>query len=222
MIIQRRQALAAIGMFALGGCNALQFVTNRQTPRLFQLTPKTTFDESLPVVKGAVVIDPPSAIAGLNTARMALRPDPTLLEYYANALWVDVVPIMVQNLMQESLDATERIDALSPVEASGIRAEFSLRMHIREFQAEYDEGTSKPPLVNVRIEARLLQLPRRDSLETVSFQQFERSKETNVESIVRAYDDALGKVLRHLVEWTITRIARANEGATGDTDGNPD
>ncbi|MEZ5824734.1 MAG: ABC-type transport auxiliary lipoprotein family protein [Geminicoccaceae bacterium] len=209
--MHRRQALASIGILALGGCNALQYVTNREPPKLFQLTPKTTYDETLPVLDSAVIIDPPSATAGLNTARIALRPDPTLLEYYANAIWIDVVPVMVQNLMVESLDATDRIDAFSPVEASGIRSDYALRLHIREFQAEYDEGTSKPPIVNVRLEARLLKLPRRDSLATVSFQHFERASATSVEAVVRAYDDTLGKVLKHMVEWTITRLAELDQ-----------
>ncbi|MCB1970531.1 MAG: membrane integrity-associated transporter subunit PqiC [Geminicoccaceae bacterium] len=216
MMMQRRQALAVFGTAMLGGCNALQYVTNREPPTLFELTPKTTFDESLPRTGSAIVIDAPTATAGLNTARIALRPDATRLEYYANAIWVDVVPVMVQNLLTESLDSTDRVDALSPMEASGIRANYSLRMYIREFQAEYDEGTDKPPMVHVNTEVRLLDMPRRDSLATVSFEQFERSKGTSISEVVLAYDEALGKVLKRLVDWTIKSIITANEAGSTD------
>ena len=216
----RRNALLSIGALllsapAIEGCTAIDFVTNRAPPKLFELSPKTTFGDDLPDIDAAVLIEPPSATAGLNTARIALRPEPTLLEYYANALWIDVVPVMVQTLATESFDATGRIDALSPADAAGVRPDFSLRIHIREFQAQYDEGTSKPPLVNIRLQARLLAMPRRDSLDTVSIQQLMRAEETSVESVVRAYDDALGKALKRLVEWSLKEIEKAENAAKG-------
>ena len=54
----------------------------------------------------------PTATAGLNSARIALRPTPTTLEYYARASWIDVVPVMVQNLLAESFDNAGKIDVL--------------------------------------------------------------------------------------------------------------
>ena len=201
-----------MGSLPLTGCTALQAVARREPPKLFELSPKTTYeDEETAPLDVAMVIDTPSATAGLNTARIALRPEPTLLEYYANALWIDVVPVMVQTLVVESFDANGRLDALSPVDAAGIRPDFSLRLHIREFQAQYDEGTDSPPLINVRFQARLLTMPRRDSLDTVSLQQLVRAEETSIESVVRAYDEALGKVLKRLVSWSNSRIEKAAE-----------
>ena len=108
MTLDRRNTLLFLGLTAgqgLTGCAALNIAT-RQPPRLFALSPKTTFEEGLPRSDAVVMVEAPSATAGLNTARIALKPEPTLLEYYAAALWIDVVPVMVQNLVVESLDAS--------------------------------------------------------------------------------------------------------------------
>ncbi|MCB2053326.1 MAG: membrane integrity-associated transporter subunit PqiC [Geminicoccaceae bacterium] len=217
MTLDRRNTLLFLGLTAgqgLTGCAALNIAT-RQPPRLFALSPKTTFEEGLPRSDAVVMVEAPSATAGLNTARIALKPEPTLLEYYAAALWIDVVPVMVQNLVVESLDASRAVEAVSPAEAVGIRPDYGLRIHIREFQAEYDQGTDKPPLVNVRLQGRLLEMPRRRSIDTVSVQQMLRASGTSVDSVVLAYDESLGKALKRLVEWTARTIDTAPASEQG-------
>ena len=166
MIMSRCLRIVALtGCLAVGGCAAaLQFAT-ADPPRLYDLTPKSTFADDLPMVPGRLSVEVPTATAGLNSARIALRPTPTTLEYYAGASWIDVVPVMVQNLLLESLDNTGRIDVLGR-EVVGVRADLALLTHIREFQAEYD--TAGPPLVRVRLQARLIRLPRRTSLAATS------------------------------------------------------
>ena len=79
----------------------LQFAT-AEPPRLYDLTPKSTFADDLPTVPGRLSVEVPTATAGLNSARIALRPTPTTLEYYAGASWIDVVPVMVQILLDRS------------------------------------------------------------------------------------------------------------------------
>lgn len=208
--VRRICGLLLIAVF-LTSCAAAQFA-RRQPPKVYELTPKTTYDEDLPELQARITVESPSATTGLNTARIALRPDLTQLDYYAGVLWVDVVPVMVQSVAIESLDASGRIDALT-LESAGTRPDYSLRLHIREFQAEYDNGTDEPPLVNVRLQARLLELPRRETVATTSAQHLERASGTSIPTVVRAYDSALGKVLKRLVEWTIEEIAEQKEQA---------
>jgi len=191
---------------ALAGCTAVQFAT-RAPPKLFDLTPKNTFDEGLPSSRAQIIVEPATASAGLNTARIALRPEPTLLDYYANASWIEVVPVMVQTLTIESLDNSGTVQALSPGEAAGIRPDFLLRLNIREFQAVYDNGTGSPPLVQIRIQARLLTLPRRVALNQLDESATARADNTSIESIVLAFDAALGRVLKRLTHWLAEETA---------------
>ena len=213
--LDRRTLLAGALGLPLGACASLIPLPGQRAPTLYSLTPKTTFNEELDELDVRILVEPPSAAGGLNTARIALKPEPTLLEYYAAALWIDVVPVMVQNLVVESLDASRAVEAVSPAEAVGIRPDYGLRIHIREFQAEYDQGTDKPPLVNVRLQGRLLEMPRRRSIDTVSVQQMLRASGTSVDSVVLAYDESLGKALKRLVEWTARTIDTAPASEQG-------
>ena len=197
----RRATLVGASALALGACTSFT-LTRRRPPTLHRLTPKTTFDPNQDWLGVRVLVEPPSAASGLNTARIALRPDPTGLDYFADALWVEVVPIMVQVLLAESLDASGAFDVLSP-ESVGLRPDFILRAFIREFQADYDDGLSNPPLATVQLQTRLLRMPRRESMATFSAKELVRAEGTSLDFIITAFDEALGRVQRRIVEWMI-------------------
>jgi cholesterol transport system auxiliary component len=201
----RRAAILA-GCLALGACAAALQLAAPDPPRLYELTPKSTFADDLPTVPSRLSVEVPTATAGLNSARIALRPTPTTLEYYAGARWIDVVPVMVQNLILESLDNTGKIDVLGR-EVVGVRADLALLSHIREFQAEY-EGAG-PPQVRVRLQARLIRLPRRTSLAATSEEFVTRAANTSLPAIVTAFDDAFGKAIKRVVEGTLREAAAA-------------
>jgi cholesterol transport system auxiliary component len=191
---------------AVGACAAALELARPDPPRLYALTPKSTFADDLPEVDARITVDVPTATAGLNTARIALRPTSTTLEYYARARWIDVVPVMVQNLLLESLDNVAGLDVLGR-EVVGIRADFALLTHIREFQAEYS-GVG-PPRVEVRLQARLVRLPRRTSIAATSEGFTVAAQDRALDAVVMAFDEALGKALKRIVEWTVREIAAA-------------
>jgi cholesterol transport system auxiliary component len=208
-----RRFLSYLGLAAccvLGACAAALNLAAPDPPRLYALTPKSTFADDLSDVSARISVEVPTATAGLNTARIALQPTSTTLEYYAGARWIEVVPIMVQNLLLESLENAGKIDVLGR-EVVGVRADYALRVHIREFQAEYSDG--EPPMVRVRLQARLLRLPRRTSVAANSESFTIPAANGSLPAIVTAFDDALGKALRRLVEWTVQEIAEDEAGA---------
>jgi cholesterol transport system auxiliary component len=209
-----RPALVAILLLCvtLAGCAAVSLAT-RQPPELYALTPKTTFDADLPDLDRAVLrVETPTAAAGLNTTRIALKPTPTRLEYYAGATWIEVLPLMVQNLVIESFESTGSVEALGPSATGGL-ADWALRIYIRELQAEYAGDTEEPPEVRVRLQARLLRMPRREEAAFADFATTEPAPSTRLDDIVRTMDSALGTTMRDLVEWTLRRIAEL-EGST--------
>ena len=201
-----RHCLGLAVCLVLGACAAALNLAAPDPPRLYALTPKSTFADGLPEVDARISVEVPTATAGLNTARIALQPTSTTLEYYAGARWVDVVPIMVQNLLLESLDNAAKLDVLGR-EVVGVRADYALLIHIREFQAEYSEG--EPPTVRVGLQARLVRLPRRTSIAATSTAFTIPVANGSLPAIVTAFDDGLGKALRRLVEWTVEEVAKA-------------
>jgi cholesterol transport system auxiliary component len=196
----------AAGCLGLGACAAALQLAAPEPPRLYQLTPKSTFADDLPTVDHRLTVEVPTATAGLNSARIALRPTPTTLEYYAGASWVDVVPVMVQNLLLESLDNTGKIDVLGR-EVVGVRADLALLVHVREFQAEY--SGPGPPEIRVRLQGRLVRLPRRTSVAATSEEFVVNARNTSLPAIIAAFDEAFGKALKRIVEWTLREAAAA-------------
>ena len=201
--LPRRRLLASalslpLGL-ALAGCE-LPVPGQGPPPVLYRLTPKSTFNENLPNVAWQLVLEVPVANAGLSTTRVALQRSPTRLEYYARSSWTDRAPVMVQTLMIESFENSKQIVAVGR-ESVGLRADFILKSELREFQAEYYRGTL--PSVHVGINAKLVQMPRRAIIGSQSFEAIAEAKADNMNEIISAYDEALGSVLKDLVEWTL-------------------
>ncbi|MEM7169985.1 MAG: ABC-type transport auxiliary lipoprotein family protein [Pseudomonadota bacterium] len=183
----------------LGACGNL-LPGQGPPPSLFRLTPKSTFRSDLPDANWQLVLETPVSDASFNTTRIVLQESPTQIDYYANAGWADRAPVMVQTLMVESFENSGRIVAVGR-EAISLRSDFILKSELREFQAIFFEGF--PPLAAVNLNLKLVQMPRRAIVGSTSFAHKERARSDSLDDIVDAFDKALGKVLKGVVEWTL-------------------
>ena len=172
-------------------------------PKLYVLTPKSTFKTDLPKVDWQLTIGVPNADAALNTQRIALRRNPVSLEYYARATWVDTAPQMIQTLLVESFENSKKIVSIGRQSVT-LRADYSLLTDLREFQAEY--LGSGPPRVRVRLNARMVRMPQREILALQTFEYLEQATDSSLEAVVVAFDSALGKTLKKIVEWSLTTV----------------
>ena len=192
--------LLGLGTLALPACSISGL---RTPPQLYTLTPKSTFTGELPSVEWQLLVEPPAAAAGLDSLRIALQSTPFKLDYFADVAWTDRAPQMVQTLIVESFENSGRIVSVGR-ESIGLRANYVLKTELREFQAEYVEnGLGSAPNVRVRMNAKLVQIPRRTIIAGDNFEASTAAADNTLDSIVLAFDDALGKVLRRLVEWTL-------------------
>lgn len=199
--MSRRALLAVLLAATLSACGSVVQNLGGEPPDLFTLTPKTTFQENLPKVTWQLVVEEPTASGGLNTPRIARRSNPTELAYFANASWTDRAPEMVQTLMVESFENSGAIVAVGR-KAIGLRSDFDLKSELREFQAEYVDAEGAP-LVRVRLNVKLIKQPRRSIVAFENFEATQRAAGGSMEAIVAAFDEALGKVLRQIVQWTL-------------------
>lgn len=201
--ITRRSVLrwsAAAPLISLAaGCD-LPVPGRGPPPDMYRLTPKSRFPDQLPTADWQLILESPIANAGLNTTRVALQRDPTRLEYYARSSWTDLAPLMVQTLMVESFENSGRIVSVGR-EAIGLRADFVLKSELREFQAEYFD--TDLPRIRVAINAKLVKMPRRAIVGSQSFERYSEAGADAMPEIIAAFDDALGKVLKELVAWTL-------------------
>lgn len=201
---RRRFARVVAGGFAivgLGGCNSLIPGAERDPPKLYDLSPKSTFAPDLPKAHWQLVIETPVAAAGLSSARVALKRTPLQLEYFARVAWTDTAPRMVQTLMVESFENSGEIVSVGREDA-GLRSDFVLKTELREFQAEYKNGEGQPQ-IRVRINAKLVQMPERKIIASKTIEKLIPAEANAMKAIINSFDEALGKTLRALVEWAL-------------------
>jgi cholesterol transport system auxiliary component len=194
------RAVAALPVVALAPGCSLNVPGQGPPPELFRLTPKSTFNEDLPTVDWQLVLEPPVADAGLDSTRIALQRNPTQIEYYARSGWTDRAPLMIQTLMVESFENSKKIVSIGR-ESIGLRADFILKTELRELQAVYFNGDV--PEAWVRVNAKLVQMPRRAIVASQSFDARIAAAADTLPDVIEAFDSALGKVLRNMVQWTL-------------------
>lgn len=195
--------ISVAAMAAAAACTDNFLPGSADPPRLFVLSPKSTYPKELPTIRSQLTIDLPVAEAGLNTARIAVRRSPISLEYYARANWIDTAPTMVQTLLVESFENSGKIVSVGRQSVT-LRPDFSLLTELREFQSEYLSGAE--PSVRVRLNVKLVKMPQRIIIAAKSFERVEPAADGELPAVVAAFDTALGKVLKRTVIWTLTNV----------------
>ena len=71
----------------------------------------------------------------LGTNRIALTQGPVRFDYYADSVWTDRLPLLLQTLMVEAFEADGRIGQVDR-EAHSLTYRYLLRTDIRQFEAD--------------------------------------------------------------------------------------
>ncbi|MAK65115.1 MAG: hypothetical protein CMF75_10320 [Maricaulis sp.] len=153
-----------------------------------------------------VLIELPVAPRGLAGDTIAvLRPGQSLA-YIHGARWISPAPEVVQDLMIDSFNAGQ--GQLVPARPEdGVRADYELRLDLREFEAVYDRGEDSAPLVKVRLAARLVSERGRRFVGAQVFTAEVRASENRTRSIVAAFDEAAMDVSGSISDWSAGLVA---------------
>ncbi|WP_439815872.1 ABC-type transport auxiliary lipoprotein family protein [Zavarzinia sp. CC-PAN008] len=204
--------LAAAFGLGLSACGNLLPGVSGPAPSLYTLTPKSTFPSGLPTAEWQLVVEPPTAPRGTDTDQIALQPSSTELKYFAGVRWIDRAPKMIQSLLVESFENTDRIVGVGR-QAIGLDSDFNLISDLREFQADYSAGENAPPRIVVRINVKLVKQPELTIVASRTFESVVQATGTDMPTIIRSFDDALGPVLRDIVVWTLRTVPPEGRGA---------
>jgi cholesterol transport system auxiliary component len=198
-------AMAAAGpaALALSGCGLAGLAG--PPPDLYVLSPKSTFPPDLPNVPWQLVVEEPSAARGLDTDRIAIAPTELEVKYFTGAAWADRAPKMVQGLLIQSFENSQRIVSVGRQQL-GLKSDFVLKSELREFQAEL---RADGPRVRVRLNCKLVRPLEGVILASQTFEAIKPTPSDKLSDIMPQFDDALGAVLKRAVTWTIQEGARA-------------
>jgi cholesterol transport system auxiliary component len=201
-LISRRLTPSVI-LLALAGCSGL-FGGSAPT-HLYRVSPKSAYPANLPHRLVQLLVDVPLAPAGLDSSRIALTRSAVSIDYFADSEWTDRAPLLMQTALVASFENSKAIDAIDR-ESVGLRADFILKPEIRHFEAVY-ASSNGPPDVWVAINVRLVNTSDRDIVAQAAFERRQRASANDVPSIVAAFDEALGGVMKEIVVWTVTNPA---------------
>jgi cholesterol transport system auxiliary component len=198
-----RRFVPSVLILTLASCSGL--FGGGEPAHLYRLTPKSTYPPNLPHRSVQLLINEPLAPAGLDKSRIALSRSPVSIDYFADSEWTDRAPLLVQTAILQSFENSKAITAIAR-ESVGLRADFILDPEMRHFEAVYD-SPDRPPEIWVAINLRLVNPSSRDVVAQTLFERRERASANDVPSIVSAFDEALGGVMKEIVVWTVTNPA---------------
>jgi cholesterol transport system auxiliary component len=197
-----RRLVPTVLVFALAGCSGL---FGGSAPHLYRVTPKSTYPPNLPHRSVQLLIDAPLTPAGLDTSRIALTRSAVSIDYFADSEWTERAPLLVQTALLQSFENSKAVNAIDR-ESVGLRADFILRTELRHFEAVYDSPDG-PPEIWAAINVRLVNPTSRDIVAQTSFERRARASANDMPSIILAFDEALGGVMKEIVVWTVTNPA---------------
>lgn len=121
--------------------------------------------------------------------------------YIADARWVAPAETLFQEAVERAFDANPGPARL--VARGGLQqSDLTLRLDVRCFEANYDNGLRSPPEILVRVQASLVARADRAVLGDRAFEVRVRADDNRVSEIVEAFDEATAGVLGQLVDWT--------------------
>lgn len=196
-MINRRHFMLTGGA-ALGGCGVIPKV-NEPVP-LYTLSAVARYGQSLPKVDWQLVVGTPVASADLNSTRIALTRAPGVIEYFAKGAWADYAPILLQDKLIESFEASNAIASVGR-DAVGLRPDFVLQSDLRDFQAEYFGAV---PAAHLRLAAKLVRMPDRRIVASIVTEQKVAAAGNSLPQIVDAFDRAAGLAFEEVVVKVLT------------------
>jgi len=196
-MISRRHVLLAGGA-VLGGCGVIPKV-NDPVP-LYALSAVSRFEQSLPDVDWQLVVGTPVASADLNSTRIALTRSPGVVEYFAKGAWADYAPILLQDKLIESFEASNAIVSVGR-DAVGLRPDYVLQSDLRDFQAEY---SGEVPTAHLRLAAKLVRMPDRRIVANILTEQKVAAAGNSLPQIVEAFDRAARQAFEEVVVGVLT------------------
>jgi cholesterol transport system auxiliary component len=203
MLSRRRLLVGASCIVPLAGCSVLPSPTAAQ---IYRISPSVDDPPNGRTLHKRLVVDIPTASESLDTDRIALVRERTRFDYYANSLWTDRVPLLLQGLLLEAFENDGTIGEVAR-DASTLTPDYLLATEIREFEARYAGAGEQPPSVAVAWSLSLVKMPGRQMANRLLVTESAPASRNSIDSVVEAFDVAVGKALERSVVWTIRTMS---------------
>lgn len=194
-----QRIVPALALLTLGACLSL----------IKDPDPITTYSLRHPVAEAlgvgqvdwALTVIRPNSSALLDSNRLAVRPQPNVLQVYKGANWSEAMPDMVQTHIVEAFENSGRIKTVSR-QNSGVPADVALLIDIRRFESVYPDGAKIPNAV-ISLHAKLLEYPSNRVIAVQNFSTEVQAASKDVPAVVQAIEQGLNQTTSEMVSWAL-------------------
>lgn len=197
--------MGILALLTLGGCSLSGAVKGALTDG----TPSQTFDLVLErdLIKRShrlgtqIVVQVPAAVKALAGDNILVKPSPTQVTYYGDAVWSDRLPKLLQARLVEALQVSGRFRAVSDG-SDRISGDITLSTTIEAFQVDVE---GERATANIMIFAKLIHVASGKVYASRSFKVSVPSSSRVVGDGVDALNDGMNQVLQSLTRWVVRR-----------------
>ena len=212
-MMQRRLFILGASAFVLSACGG-NLIGPPDAGPIYVVRP-TLAPASGEKVSWSLSILRPDVPGGLDSDRIALVQPDGSLDYYAKANYPDRVPASIQQALLDAFEASGRIDAVAR-EEQALHADYNLLVEVKDFAAHYatQDGV---PAVTVAVQAKLTTAHGRKIIAAQGFTQTANAGANSAAATVQALQQALGVVVKQVVDWTLATAPVVPPGGSADT-----
>jgi cholesterol transport system auxiliary component len=205
-IPNRRHILFAAPCLALGACSNI--IGPLPASQIYVLQLPQRQRKVGDKVNWSLAIARPTAPDSLDSNRIALERGRLELDYYANAIWADDLPDLVQTQLLEGFEATGRIEKVGR-EESGLHADYKLLADIRDFEARY-AAPDTAPTVTITIVSYMMQARTHEMVSTVNATASRPCAANSVNAVVAAFDQTIAEAVDQVTGWALGLAGPSN------------
>lgn len=201
-MMSKRLLTALLAMMlctSLAGCISL--ISEPDPITVYSLRVKPLSDSvTMPKVPWSLTIIRPNTTSILDSNRIAVRPEPNVLQVYKGANWSDPLPDLLQSVIVEAFEDSGAITTVSR-QNSGVPAEVALLIDIRQFEAVYEDG-AKIPVVVLQLHAKVLEYPSNRVIAVRNFNARIPAASKEIPDVVQAFDLGMNTLTVDIMSWT--------------------
>ncbi len=194
-----RFLLALVVALPLAGCISL--IKEPDPIAVYALRPEAVDAANLPTVSWSLTVIRPNSLAFLDSNRIAVRPEPNVLQVYKGANWSESLPDLVQANLVQALENSGRIKSVSR-QNSGVPAEVAMLVDIRQFESVYAPSAKIPDAV-IQMHVKVLEYPSNRVIAVQTFNASVPSASKDIPDVVLALERGLNTITAEIVAYTL-------------------
>lgn len=206
-----RALVLACGGMVLAGCGSL-LETTMPAPQAYVLRLPARTAAAQPANPGSLLVQRPEAGPGLASESIALLRSGQRFDFYAASRWAAPAPDLMESVIVDRLREAGLFAAVFD-DSSPYAPTYSLRCHMRRFEADYTGEGRSAPTVHVALDCSLGRHRDRALLATFAAQGSAAASADRLGEVVAAFEAATVAALGELERQTAAALGGEQSAA---------